>query len=119
MARHSQSIPQNKFLRSKYHAGAEGYSLLYNALIAAEQRIGELLLAIPKAQGKRTDLQTSGHNSPEVKTKAEAVSRMGYGEREAKDYQQMAKNPDLIPPREQEVRRLVNGMGSIPDELQP
>ena len=67
-----------------------------NALIAAEQRIGELLLSIPTAQGKRTDLQTSGHNSPEVETKAETVSRMGYGEREAKDYQQMAKNPDIV-----------------------
>ena len=69
---------------------------LANALIAAEQRIGELLLSLPTAQGKRTDLQTSGHNSPEVETKAEAVSRMGYGEREAKDYQQMAKNPDVV-----------------------
>ena len=69
---------------------------LANALIAAEQRIGELLLSLPTAQGKRTDLQTSGHNSPEVETKAEAVSRMGYGEREAKDYQQMAKNPDIV-----------------------
>lgn len=69
---------------------------LANALIAAEQRIGELLLSLPTAQGKRTDLQTSGHNSPEVDTKAETVSRMGYGEREAKDYQQMAKNPDIV-----------------------
>lgn len=69
---------------------------LANALIAAEQRIGELLLSLPTAQGKRTDLQTSGRNSPEVETKAETVSRMGYGEREAKDYQQMAKNPDIV-----------------------
>jgi len=67
-----------------------------NALIAAEQRIGELLLSLPTSQGKRTDLQTSGHNSPEVETKAETVSRMGYGEREAKDYQQMAKNHDIV-----------------------
>lgn len=69
---------------------------LANALIAAEQRIGELLLSLPTAQGKRTDLQTSVHNSPEVETKAETISRMGYGEREAKDYQQMAKNPDIV-----------------------
>ena len=29
------------------------------AVIAAEQRIGELLLAIPKQSGKRTDIETS------------------------------------------------------------
>ena len=52
-------------------------------------RIGELLLNIPKASGKRTDLETSGQRSTEVKTKSETISDMGYGEREAKDYQQM------------------------------
>ena len=66
------------------------------ALIAAEQRIGELLLSIPKASGKRTDLETSGQRSTEVKTKAETISEMGYGEREAKDYQQMAKYPEVV-----------------------
>lgn len=66
------------------------------ALIAAEQRIGELLLEIPKASGKRTDLETSGQRSTEVKTKSETVSEMGYSERESKDYQQMAKNPDIV-----------------------
>lgn len=69
---------------------------LANALIAAEQRIGELLLNLPTAQGRRTDISTSGHTNPEVETKAEAVTRMGYGEREAKDYQQMAQNPEAV-----------------------
>lgn len=67
-----------------------------NALIAAEQRIGELLLAIPKAPGKRTDLETSAHERGEVKTKAEVVSEMGYGKRESEDYQQMAKHPEVV-----------------------
>lgn len=69
---------------------------LANALIAAEQRIGELLLNLPTSQGRRTDITTSGHGCPEVETKSEAVARMGYGEREAKDYQQLAKNPDIV-----------------------
>ena len=69
---------------------------LANALIAAEQRIGELLLSLPTAQGKRTDLQTSEEHTTEVKTKAETVSEMGYSKDEAKDYQQMAKNPDIV-----------------------
>jgi len=67
-----------------------------NALIAAEQRIGELLLAIPKQSGMRTDLETSVERSTEVKTKAETIANMGYGVTEAKDYQQMAKHPEVV-----------------------
>lgn len=66
-----------------------------NALIAAEQRIGELLLTIPKQSGARTDLRTSDDGSTEVKTKGETIKAMGYGQ-EAKDYQQMAKHPEVV-----------------------
>lgn len=65
------------------------------ALIAAEQRIGELLLAMPKAQGKRSDI-TSSECMAEVKTKTEAIAEMGYDRHEASDYQQMAKNPEVV-----------------------
>lgn len=65
-------------------------------MIAAEQRIGELLLAIPKASGARTDLQTSSPYREEVKTKSETIKEMGYGKNEAADYQQMAKNPEVV-----------------------
>lgn len=68
------------------------------ALIAAEQRIGELLLAIPKASGgdRRSDNFKSDNDVHFEKTKAETISDMGYGEREAKDFQQMAKNPEIV-----------------------
>lgn len=66
------------------------------ALIAAEQRIGELLLSIPKASGKRTDLETLDGHSTEVKTKGQTIEEMGYGSTEAKDYQQMAKHPEVV-----------------------
>ena len=69
---------------------------LANALIAAEQRIGELLLAIPKASGRRTDLSTLEERTTEVMTKAETIANMGYSKDEAKDYQQMAKNPEIV-----------------------
>lgn len=67
-----------------------------SALIAAEQRIGELLLAIPKAQGKRTDKETSAERTEEVKTKAEIITEQGYERHEAADYQQMAKHPEVV-----------------------
>ena len=60
-----------------------------NAVIAAEQRIGELLLEIPKAQGRRTDKETSVERSTKVETKNQTIERMGYGTTEAKDYQQL------------------------------
>ena len=65
-----------------------------NAVIAAEQRIGELLLEIPKAQGFASTIR---HNDVEnVMTKTETIKEMGYGRREAEDYQQMAKHPEVV-----------------------
>ena len=65
------------------------------ALIAAEQRIGELLLAIPKQTGN----QYTSANSTQVekaKSKSETIKNMGYSKDEASDYQQMAKNPKVV-----------------------
>ena len=67
-----------------------------NAVIAAEQRIGELLLAIPKKSGARTDLSTSSEHVEEVKTKAKTTAEQGYARQEAYDYQQMAKHPEVV-----------------------
>ena len=73
---------------------------LANALIAAEQRIGELLLAIPKASGGDHGNQYASAKNPDGgnfgKTKSETIKEMGYGKNEAADYQQMAKNPDIV-----------------------
>ena len=65
---------------------------LANALIAAEQRIGELLLSIPKQAGAIN----FSRDEEKLKTKSETIKEMGYGKNEAADYQQMAKNPDIV-----------------------
>ena len=62
------------------------------ALIAAEQRIGELLLAIPKQSGA----SNFSRDVEKLKTKTETVKEMGYSKDEASDYQQMAKNPEIV-----------------------
>lgn len=67
-----------------------------NAVIAAEQRIGELLLSFPTAQGSRTDLSTSAEHAAKVKTKSEAIKEQGYERHEAQDYQDMAKHPEVV-----------------------
>ena len=66
-----------------------------NALIAAEQRIGELLLAIPKASGNQYTSANSAQTE-KAKTKTETVKEMGYSKDEASDYQQMAKHPEVV-----------------------
>ena len=65
------------------------------ALIAAEQRIGELLLTIPKATGNQYTSANSAHNE-KAKSKSETIKDMGYSKDEASDYQQMAKNPEVV-----------------------
>lgn len=71
---------------------------LANALIAAEQRIGELLLAVPKASGgdRRSEDFKNPNNGNFEKSKSETIKEMGYGKNEAADYQQMAKNPEIV-----------------------
>lgn len=63
-----------------------------NAVIAAEQRIGELLLAIPKQAGA----SNFSRDEEKLKTKGETIKEMGYGKNEASDYQQMAKHPEVV-----------------------
>lgn len=65
-----------------------------NALIAAEQRIGELLLAIPKQAGRPSE--NSSTRVEKLKTKTETIKEMGYSKDEASDYQKMAKNPKIV-----------------------
>lgn len=61
------------------------------ALIAAEQRIGELLLSIPKGTGN----QYTSANSTRVE-KAKVVEKMGYSKDDVSDYQRMAQNPEVV-----------------------
>lgn len=66
------------------------------ALIAAEQRIGELLLSIPKASGGINQYNKEEKVERSTKSKSEVIKDMGYGSTEAKDYQQMAKHPEVV-----------------------
>ena len=69
---------------------------LSTALIAAEQRIGELLLAIPKASGGINQYNKEEKSTHVEKSKSETIKDMGYSKDEASDYQQMAKNPEIV-----------------------
>ena len=60
------------------------------ALIAAEQRIGEILLSIPKSSGRYSESE----NRPVSKNTV--AKEMGYSKDDVSDYQQMAQNPEAV-----------------------
>lgn len=66
-----------------------------SALIAAEQRIGEILLSIPKQTGNQYTSASSTPNE-KAKTKAEVTEEMGYSKDQVSDYQRMAQNPAIV-----------------------
>lgn len=69
---------------------------LANALIAAEQRIGEILLSIPKQSGGVNQYNKEEKSSRVEKSKSEVVADMGYSRDQVSDYQRMAQNPEVV-----------------------
>lgn len=92
----------------------EEAQMLAEALMDAEVRIGEILLAMPKAQGKRTDLELSNSgvtkldakqpSPPSVQTKEEAVKKLGFDKIQVSRFQTLAKHKDIVEQVKQEAR---------------
>ena len=67
-----------------------------SALIAAETRIGEILLSIPKATTNHKGDLENRDESNFKKSKSETISKMGYSKDQASDYQRMAQNQAVV-----------------------
>lgn len=67
-----------------------------SALIAAETRIGEILLSIPKATTNHKGDLENRDESNFKKSKSETISEMGYSKDQASDYQRMAQNQAVV-----------------------
>ena len=67
-----------------------------SALIAAETRIGEILLSIPKASGGVNQYNKEENSERSEKSKSEITEEMGYTRHEVSDYQRMAQNPAVV-----------------------
>ena len=94
--------------------------MLAEALMDAEVRIGEILLAMPKAQGKhweekRESKVLTGEESiplqptpkPQTKpieTKQEAAQKLGFNKQQVERFQTLAKNKDIVEQVKQEAR---------------
>ena len=89
--------------------------MLAEALMDAEVRIGEILLAMPKAQGKRTDIQplltTEEKLQPPptpqpkpLETKQEAAQKLGFNKQQVERFQTLAQHKDIVEQVKQEAR---------------
>lgn len=59
--------------------------------VEAAQKMGELLLQIQTAQGRRTDLTSS-----DGRTKSQQLEEIGVSRQRSNEYEQMAQNPEAV-----------------------
>jgi hypothetical protein len=92
--------------------------MLAEALMDAEVRIGEILLAMPKASGGNHGNQYTSAKSdtsvefaktkleanPPVQSKAEAIKSLGFDNKQAERFQTLAQHKDLVEQVKQEAR---------------
>lgn len=94
-------------------------------LMLAEVRIGEILLAMPKASGKhenRANQYASVKNDtavdystlkqptpqPPIQTKSEAIKSLGFDNKQAERFQTLAQHKDIVEQVKQEARAKVD-----------
>lgn len=65
-----------------------------DAVLDAEVRMGQLTAAIPKAQGKRTDIQLT--DSVVGKSKKDVLEEAKISERTAERFETLAKHPEVV-----------------------
>ena len=102
---HSTPTPQPKPIETKQEAAQK----LAEALMDAEVRIGEILLAMPKASGKQEnkgnqyksgEIDTAVvfskipilNPKPPVQTKSEAIKSLGFDNKQAERFQTLAQH---------------------------
>ena len=67
--------------------------------------VGEHIAEIPTRQGIRTDIQTYGSAEPQVETKKNIVSSMGFTRQQARDLEAIASHPEAVQEVIEEARR--------------
>lgn len=65
-------------------------------VLDAQVRAGEIILAMPTAQGQRTDLQLMCDGAQKLKTKKELIEEAGFSPKQAITLQALADNKDLV-----------------------
>jgi len=71
-------------------------TMIAEAVLDAEVRLGELLKKIPKKPGKRTDLEPTRTSAGRLESKTEIVEDMGFSEDQAQRFEVMANNRAIV-----------------------
>jgi len=91
-----RAINKVNLAREVYEQKLQEAQEIAQITLEAGQKMGELLLRIQTAQGRRSDLGTSSTPLEEVKTKTEVTESMGLTRDQVSQYQQMALHPEAI-----------------------
>lgn len=90
-----------KAIQSKYGISSEQYKQIQleaqetaENLLLFSADIGEAMMNIPKAQGARTDKELPDVNDKKLKT--ETIHGMGFTDRQARDFQTLARHPETV-----------------------
>ena len=90
-----------KAVQTKYGISSEQYKQIQleaqetaENLLLFSADIGEAMMKIPKAQGARTDKELSDVNDKKLKT--ETIHGMGFTDRQARDFQTLARHPESV-----------------------
>ena len=75
----------------------EEASMLSDALLDAEVRLGELIREIPTNQGKRTDIELSDSGVPKSgKSKETTIKDLGLSKKQAQRFEILAEHKDIV-----------------------
>lgn len=66
------------------------------AIIAAEQRIGEIMLSIQKQSGGVNQYNKGDFSGRVEKSKSEIAKEQGYSKDQVSEYQRLAQNPEIV-----------------------
>lgn len=90
-----------KAIQSKYGISSEQYKQIQleaqetaENLLLFSADIGKAIIEIPTAQGTRTDKELPDVN--DKKLKSETIHEMGFTDRQARDFQTLAKHPESV-----------------------
>jgi len=89
-----RAINKLKLAENVHKQKQDEATMLAEALLDAEVRLGELFKELPKKQGKRTDLQPPDTGVGKSKTKI--IENLGFTEKYAERLETLAENQDIV-----------------------
>lgn len=76
--------------------------LISEAVLDAEVRIGQLMRDVPKAQGKRTDIQLLPSGG--AKSKEKVIEESGFSKTQVQRFEELASHPEVVEQAKAEAR---------------